>query len=245
MITLVCDTCKQEFKRRQSNYKYCSRQCYYKMKKIRGDRVHFTDEMRKRISEKMLGANNPNFGKPSPFKGTKRPDFSGENHPNWKGGYWKTKDGRKYFESIYTNGEKIAEHRKIIEDHIGRKLKSTEIVHHINGKPEDNRLCNLAVCSRAEHMKIHKITNGKEVFFTKTQLAIIEKSNLSSTELSKQLGCSTPIIVRARTKHGFERKKLACSICGSIAYFKSDICKKCYIKMWTKNRKLRGMGLCA
>ena len=28
-----------------------------------------------------------NKGKPSPNKGKKRPEFSGKNHPNWKGGY--------------------------------------------------------------------------------------------------------------------------------------------------------------
>jgi endogenous inhibitor of DNA gyrase (YacG/DUF329 family) len=47
-------------------------------------------------------------------------------------------------------------HRHIMEQHIGRKLLPTEIVHHINHNKLDNRIENLQIVSRAEHNKIHK-----------------------------------------------------------------------------------------
>lgn len=50
-------------------------------------------------------------------------------------GYWYIRIGGKY----------IAEHRLIIENYIGRKLTSKEVVHHINGDKRDNRIKNLEV----------------------------------------------------------------------------------------------------
>ncbi len=46
-------------------------------------------------------------------------------------------------------------HRKIMEEHLGRKLSSNEIVHHIDGNKLNNDISNLKIVSRSEHMKIH------------------------------------------------------------------------------------------
>jgi len=50
-------------------------------------------------------------------------------------------------------------HRYIMENHIGRKLKSTEHVHHINENPKDNRIENLMLTTSEEHQRIHKNNN--------------------------------------------------------------------------------------
>lgn len=44
-------------------------------------------------------------------------------------------------------------HRRIMENHLGRKLTSNEVVHHINGDKLDNRLENLVVVTRSEHQR--------------------------------------------------------------------------------------------
>jgi hypothetical protein len=52
-------------------------------------------------------------------------------------------------------GKFVYEHRWIMEQKIGRKLKRNEHVHHINGNPKDNRIENLEILSNADHAKIH------------------------------------------------------------------------------------------
>lgn len=43
-----------------------------------------------------------------------------------------------------------------MEQHLGRKLRKDEQVHHINENPLDNRIENLTVLSPKEHMSLHK-----------------------------------------------------------------------------------------
>lgn len=52
-------------------------------------------------------------------------------------------------------GNNKYEHRLVAEVQLGRKLFHNEIVHHINGKPGDNRVENLCVMDRMEHEHFH------------------------------------------------------------------------------------------
>lgn len=58
-------------------------------------------------------------------------------------------------DAVARGSYKTKEHRRVMEEIIGRKLKPNEDVHHINGIHDDNRPENLMVINHSEHMKLH------------------------------------------------------------------------------------------
>ena len=50
----------------------------------------------------------------------------------------------------------VLEHREKMEQELGRKLKSSEIIHHKNGNRTDNCLSNLEIMQRDSHARLHR-----------------------------------------------------------------------------------------
>lgn len=77
--------------------------------------------------------------------------FRGSNHPNWKNGY--ITDG---YHMIRINAQRKLAHRQIMEEHLGRALLDTEVVHHIDGNRKNNAIENLQVLpSQSAHITLH------------------------------------------------------------------------------------------
>ena len=84
---------------------------------------------------------------------------SGAGHPCWKGGRTINKDGYvEVYSPDHPNRRKhtpyVLEHRLHMESHLGRNLLPNEVVHHRNGKKDDNRIDNLELFeSNGEHLR--------------------------------------------------------------------------------------------
>jgi len=77
-----------------------------------------------------------------------------ENNPNWKGGMRYDGDGYK---TIRIGTSYYPYHRFMVEQLLGRKLPDHAVVHHFNGKKQDNKFSNFIVCEdNSYHMLLHQ-----------------------------------------------------------------------------------------
>jgi hypothetical protein len=91
-------------------------------------------------------------------------NVKGDKNPKWKGGRTYSEQGYVYIwkpkHKYATSDGYVLEHRLIMEQHLNRTLDSEEVVHHINGVRDDNRLENLELYeNNGKHIKQHNGDN--------------------------------------------------------------------------------------
>lgn len=109
------------------------------------------------ICGKEISYRNAIFGK-SKCQECYTKTLSGKNNPNWRGGRSTTYGYILIFSPKHPFAQQkyVTEHRLVMEKQIGRYLKPEEIVHHINGIRNDNRIENLMLFNNIkEHREFH------------------------------------------------------------------------------------------
>ena len=88
---------------------------------------------------------------------------------DYRGNGYKKNVGKKYdlkrgYVGIRNNKNKIVfEHRHIWEEHHG-KIKKGNIIHHLNGIKDDNRITNLISIPRNEHLNMHHFKTAIKIY---------------------------------------------------------------------------------
>jgi len=116
----------------------------------------FSEEHKRKLSLSQMGTKNSFYKKFHSPDGLRRISEAGKKRvgiksASWKGGRLKTKEG---YIRIRLPNKRVMEHRLVMEKHLGRKLKPfpAEIIHHKNGRKDDNRIENLQLVTFQTHM---------------------------------------------------------------------------------------------
>ena len=128
-ITAICSICGTEYMTKKSHL-YRRKTCSKRC----------LSELKK---IQMLGSGNHQFGRREEERGR-----------SYKGG---NIISNGYINVLIPGGKYIPEHRLVMENFLGRKLESTEHVHHINEIKTDNRIENLKLMSISEHARHHSM----------------------------------------------------------------------------------------
>lgn len=89
----------------------------------------------------------------------------------------------------------VPQHRLVVERLLGRFLKSSEYVHHIDENPMNNEPDNLVVLSRSEHMAVHQESRRLKKYPPITREIVqkeLSKGGLKSA--ARALGCNPETI---------------------------------------------------
>lgn len=82
------------------------------------------------------------------------------------GPYIHKQQGYRYYTVIFKSGRKktVYEHREVVEEMLGRRLRRREVIHHKNGDKLDNSLENLEVTTQSAHAREHASNRKPEMW---------------------------------------------------------------------------------
>ncbi len=172
MVKRICVKCGKEFftynsEIRRNGGKFCSRKCYY-LSEIGRPGPWRGKKIPKWLVNKRIKSGSEHWAYGKKYSKEHRENLSkshigkrkGFFNNKWNGGI-KISNGYRYFlnpiHPFATKDGYVMEHRLVMEKYIGRYLKPTEVVHHINKDTSNNVLNNLMLfANSSSHLAYHR-----------------------------------------------------------------------------------------
>lgn len=148
----ICPICKNEYGTYLITRKTCSKKCGYELVSISKKRGEYRNCV---ICKNSFYAKSSDDRRNCIRKFCSRKCMNYNKKLDLPVGQWYSYDGYIVINKTTDGRRQIKLHRYVMEQHIGRKLLPSEIVHHINEDKLDNRIDNLQIVTISEHNRIH------------------------------------------------------------------------------------------
>jgi hypothetical protein len=118
---------------------------------------------------------------------------------------------RKHYRKVKKGGKTYLKHRLVMEEKLGRELKHSEVVHHVNGDIHDNKPENLELMKRDLHGRLHHEGNqngprGEQVGTSKLTRAQVEEimkataKGESNSAVAKRFGVDRRLVCKLKNR---------------------------------------------